>query len=364
MQIVGRENQSLPKYLIEDDYYTGEVNHLQFSYFYFPISAQLGEMAIILNKTADLGQNGDSVLYANVMPESQSKAISAWNYPTLTNYSMGSSNGQANQAEILELCSQVVQNRCNSTSCVLVIGVVGATRNKKSRFRLKVFTQGNKLYDRNPIVDTIAQSGKYKYYWFTSNSSFVNPRAAWSYQITTAPTLLGKDVDLYVSILDGRYPVAEDFDFASESMGADSVFINSTNSFFDDTGYNRSNGILFVVGVRALSDNVTFTLQMAGPNQTNIQMTTLTTGLFQNGVIRGNVANNNTVYYKWYNWGQKDFRFNIEVSAGNVSVFLNYISEEIFLNNGFQALPLNANNSIWTVYLNATQAGVLTVTKS
>ena len=47
-----------------------------------------------------------------------------------------------------------------------------------------------------------------------------------------------------------------------------------------------------------------------------------------------------------------------------MSVYLNYISEEIFLNNGFQALPLNANNSIWTVYLNATQAGVLTVSKS
>lgn len=73
---------------------------------------------------------------------------------------------------------------------------------------------------------------------------------------------------MYVSILDGRYPVAEDYDFASENMGADSLFINSTDPFFDDTGYNRSNGILFIVGVRALTDKAAYTLQMTGPLQT------------------------------------------------------------------------------------------------
>jgi hypothetical protein len=78
--------------------------------------------------------------------------------------------------------------------------------------------------------------------------------------------LSGTDVDLYVSILDGRFPVSEDYDFASENMGADSVFINSTNSFFDDAGYNKSNGILFMVGVKALTDGVNFTLMMSGPN--------------------------------------------------------------------------------------------------
>lgn len=96
--------------MIEDDYYTGSVGYLEYSYFYFPISAQLGEMVIFMNKTADLGKNGDSILIANVMPESQSRAISNWAYPTITNnnYTFGSANGRSNQAEILELCSQVV----------------------------------------------------------------------------------------------------------------------------------------------------------------------------------------------------------------------------------------------------------------
>ena len=61
-------------------------------------------------------------------------------------------------------------------------------------------------------------------------------------------------------------------------MGADSVYINSRSSFFDDSGYNRTNGILFTVGVRALTPNTTYTLMMTGPNQTAISITNLTAG--------------------------------------------------------------------------------------
>jgi hypothetical protein len=33
----------------------------------------------------------------------------------------------------------------------------------------------------------------------------------------------GNDPDLFVSVMDGRFPVAEDYDFASTMKGADSV---------------------------------------------------------------------------------------------------------------------------------------------
>ena len=49
-------------------------------------------------------------------------------------------------------------------------------------------------------------------------------------------------------------------------MGAESIYINSRSAFFDDSGYNRTNGILFMVGVRALTPKVSFTLMMTGPN--------------------------------------------------------------------------------------------------
>lgn len=72
---------------------------------------------------------------------------------------------------------------------------------------------------------------------------------------------------MYVSALDGRYPVSGDYDFASENLGADDIYINSLDGFFDDAGYNKSNGILFMVGVKAITPNVTYTLMMTGPTK-------------------------------------------------------------------------------------------------
>jgi hypothetical protein len=63
-------------------------------------------------------------------------------------------------------------------------------------------------------------------------------------------------------------------------------------------------------------------------------MTNLTTGtVVQTGLL--GTPTNKTNYYKWFNWGQKDFRINLEVTSGNITAYLNYVSEEIYLTNGF-----------------------------
>jgi hypothetical protein len=71
--------------------------------------------------------------------------------------------------------------------------------------------------------------GDYKYYWFSSNSSVINPNAYWEYVITTSPTNSQMDVDLFVSVIDARLPTSADFDFKSDNFGADEVFIRSTD---------------------------------------------------------------------------------------------------------------------------------------
>lgn len=55
-----------------------------------------GEMVIILNKTAPLNQNGDSMILASLMADSSTTKIDSWIYPTKTNYSMASANSVAN----------------------------------------------------------------------------------------------------------------------------------------------------------------------------------------------------------------------------------------------------------------------------
>lgn len=97
----------------------------------------------------------------------------------------------------------------------------------------------------------------------------MNPKVDWEYVI--AASVEGatgqplQDVDLFVSVLDARYPTSEDFDFKSDNLGADDIYIRSTDEFWAKTGYNKASGIVFVVGVKALTDNVNYTLIMAGP---------------------------------------------------------------------------------------------------
>jgi hypothetical protein len=47
------------------------------------------------------------------------------------------------------------------------------------------------------------------------------------------------DVDIYVSATDARQPSSEDFDFKSDNLGADEVFIRSNDSFWDRSGYYK-----------------------------------------------------------------------------------------------------------------------------
>ena len=47
-----------------------------------------------------------------------------------------------------------------------------------------------------------------------------------------------------------------------------------------------------------------------------------------------NKPGQNFNYYKWYNWGGTDFRLEVDVNQGNVSVYVNFVSEETFQTNG------------------------------
>jgi hypothetical protein len=102
------------------------------------LSQATGEMVIILNKTANLWENGDSMILATIMSDSSSKSISNWSYPNTTSYNLASANYKPNQAEIIELCPSVIKSKCNTSSCILMIGVLGLTKGYTSRFRILV----------------------------------------------------------------------------------------------------------------------------------------------------------------------------------------------------------------------------------
>jgi len=105
----------------------------------------------------------------------------------------------------------------------VVIGVVGTTKGKNSKFRMIAYKSQNKIVDRTPIKGTIATKGSYNYYWFSNNQSVINPKSSWEHVVAVAVEGPNQDVDLFVTALDARYPVSEDYDFSSDNLGPDSV---------------------------------------------------------------------------------------------------------------------------------------------
>lgn len=89
----------------------------------------------------------------------------------------------------------------------------------------------------------------FDYFWFVINDTVAEPDAYFNYQISVASPS-DQDPDLYVSVMDGRWPTQDDFDFKSSLNGADSVQISSSDSFWQNNGWSHQAGVVVVVGVR------------------------------------------------------------------------------------------------------------------
>jgi hypothetical protein len=70
--------------------------------------------------------------------------------------------------------------------------------------------------------------------------------------------------------MDGRPPSSDDNDWYSDNVGPDDVYITNKDQMFAMKNWNTSNGILFIVGVKALTDNATYSLVMSGPSRYNV----------------------------------------------------------------------------------------------
>ena len=60
----------------------------------------------------------------------------------------------------------------------------------------------------------------------------VETQTYWQHTIAMGIKTQDADFDLYVSVMDGRYPTDTDFDFSSTNYGADSIFLSSSDPMF------------------------------------------------------------------------------------------------------------------------------------
>lgn len=72
------------------------------------------------------------------------------------------------------------------------------------------------------------------------------------------------DPDLFISLLDGREPTADDYDLASTMAGADSIRISSEDLYWAEKGWPKQAGVVVVVGVRYAARG-TYTLVLTSP---------------------------------------------------------------------------------------------------
>ncbi len=216
-------------------------------------------------------------------------------------------SGKSTQPELIEICSNTFSQYCSSNqSCAVLIGVHSRSLTLSSRFRLKIVTDRIKLTSMKPVKGTIAKAGDYQYYYFSNNVTVISPTAYWEFLVSASILSQEGDVDLFVSAIDARNPTSEDYDFASQNNGPEDIVISSNNTqFFDKANYELSNGIVFVVGVKAMTSNVTFSLLMAGPRKfnfsyTEINITTPLSATFLNATKKRN-ASGTSNSYRWFN---------------------------------------------------------------
>lgn len=146
-------------------------------------------------------------------------------------------------------------------------------------------------------------------------------------------------------MIDARRPSSEDFDFKSDNKGADVITVRSTDAFWAQNGYYKEYGIVFVVGVKALTDNAQYSLMMTGPQRYEVNYTAMTPNVWY---PRELTIKNSSHVYRFMNWGHRDFKISIDIISENITAHLNIYSDRNFSNNGYLAIPINLNNSRWT----------------
>ena len=255
--------------------------------FYYPVvPEESGDLLIFVNKTSPIGHEGDATLLLNVQKNSENSYLS-WFYPSSTRFTIASETNDPIQPEMIDICKEKLIEACGgadastttledaasgvTNDCSLLISLYSKIEDEDANLRLRVFNSTNKLYPEKPVHGTHKGLGAFKYYWFLSTGAMEaeETKEYWQHTIAMGITTLDADFDLFVSVMDGRYPTDIDLDYSSTNLGADSIFLSS-----DDPKFQRSNkdswnpavGMVVVIGVKSLQEEeAEFSLVMNGP---------------------------------------------------------------------------------------------------
>lgn len=319
---------------------------------------------ILLNKTQIYGtdRNGDSKLYLNVQPNStntinQNYNYTKWIYPSASSHHAHSWSENYNQPEIIQVCAEYLRDRCEANECALVVGVAGKD-DKLASYRLKGFRTDNflKAFEpRNSSTLSRQFNGSfYDYFWFVINDTVLSPANTFEYHVSVA-TDEGKNPDLFVSLMDGRDPTDQDYEFASEMFGSDSVKISSKQTIWAEKGWNTSSGVTVVAAVKKPAKDTPYRILLTNltnyrPDFKRIEVN----DAYTVDQSYDNVLKLTKRYFQFFNWEHKDVTVTLTMmqsakgfrSKGKISY--QRTGQKYNLDNIFTAIPytnVTAKNS-------------------
>ena len=229
-----------------------------------------------------------------------------------------------------------LEEKCDpAQDCALLIGMHGETDGTEAHARLRVLDGINQLKASKPVQHTHCGIGNFTYFWFYSDAAATS-NETWQHTVALGVETLGADFDLYVTVMDGRYPTETDYDFKSTNRGADVVFISPELPLLSHSSVNSYNpaasGMLIMVGVRAMQDEeADFSLFVNGPELFDFDVKeiiahdTLTIPVPSNS--NHTKTNPYRMVFKWYNWGHTNFKVNLRTIGGSFRIYLNSLSE-------------------------------------
>lgn len=197
-----------------------------------------------------------------------------------------------------------------------------------------------------------AEGDYFDYYWFVINDAAIQSSADFQYQVSVATDGTG-DPDLYVSLVDGRFPTETDYDLISKQAGADSVRIeNYANStIWAERGWDVSAGVVVVVGVRVdkpMNYSLILTKPPTSAPNPYLDMTRMLVGSAPERVdLTAEESVNYTKIYQFYNWNHRDFEITFSYLEGdqNATVMYQKTGQLDYDNNIYTGVPIGVNNS-------------------
>jgi hypothetical protein len=231
-----------PLPIISQDYTNGRLEeNNQMKYYFFPVNyTSMKEAMILVNKTrmSGLKQNGNTKLVVKLQRDiDRFPAYEQWrtNFPSFNvQPNQISDTGDVNSPEIIEICEETLKSGCDGArGCAILAGVAGVTTTDApiAEYRIRGYYGNNKIYENKPIKKVkpayIYGPGteEWDYYWFVINDQAIKAGAAFDYHVSCASTT-GGDPDLFMTLMDGRYPTSNDYDLASQKKGADFIDIS------------------------------------------------------------------------------------------------------------------------------------------